>query len=364
MTKPERKLGERLRAQLLNDPAAEVFVVVCERRPRDHLFRTLGKHFDVLAQAHETRFALVRARARDLHPLAREGSVTMIELDHRLSFCVPRPQSGSTPTAPVNFDVFRRLKIGRLRERNGHGVRIAVQDTGFTPHRFIPDGRIVVRQSFCNDASSADAVGHGTAILSQILGRAESPIPGLVPEADGLAFRIFDADGATSLSAILLSNEAVLSNRSRILNMSYGGPVSSPILELSYRRLFERGVVLIAAAGNEGPAPGTMGFPARYPFVIAVAATDKRGVLCDFSSRGVAGHFGPDIATFGKSIAMARAQGTTMGDPVDGDICIASGTSFAAPIAVCCAAMLIEGDPTLKPHDVREMLRAACVPVE
>jgi subtilisin family serine protease len=244
-------------------------------------------------------------------------------------------------------------------------VGIAVTDSGYTPHRLIEDDRIRIRESFVpEDSGPEDPIGHGTAILSQIFGREDTPIPGLATEAEGMALRIFDAGGMTSLSAILLANEAALSNGARILNISYGGSESNPLLAMSFRRLYEQGMTLIAAAGNEGPAPGTMGYPARYPEVIAIGATDQEGRLCEFSSRGRPHEYGPDLCTFGSHMILARAAGTAMGTPLDDDLCMADGTSFACPLVVGIAALLIEEAPQRGPEDIRAILRRSCVPLE
>src|SRR5262249_42561241 len=114
------------------------------------------------------------------------------------------------------------------------------------------------------------------------------------------------------------------------------------LIERGIAATAERGVVLVAAAGNAGPKSPPL-FPAANPNVIAVSGTDAQDRLFTASNRGV-------------HIALA-APGTDIFLPApDQKYQMTSGTSFSAAYVSGIAALLLERNPALKPNDVRVIL--------
>ena len=112
---------------------------------------------------------------------------------------------------------------------------------------------------------------------------------------------------------------------------------------------WERGVVLVNAAGNYGPRPSSVGAPADAPGVIAVGATDLEGRIAGFSSRGPTGdgRVKPDVTAPGANVLVADA-GTRDGYTRDG------GTSYSAPLVAGVAALVVQAHPDWGPEAVRE----------
>lgn len=122
-------------------------------------------------------------------------------------------------------------------------------------------------------------------------------------------------------------------------------------ISLAAKRAYDAGMVVVFAAGNEGPDANTLNPYSASPCVISVAAGDKKGYLADFSSRGRAGDaiVHPDITAPGVSISAARAL-TGVVTPPNTDnpqYSSISGTSMATPHISGVVALMLEANPKL-----------------
>ncbi len=170
---------------------------------------------------------------------------------------------------------------------------------------------------------------HGTAIASIIASNDPSAL-GLAPRAELFAAEVFDQTAeqgqfASTVSLIKALNWLVTQEVS-VVNISLAGPPNR-LLETALARVRERGVVAIAAAGNGGPMAQPM-YPAAYPQVVAVTATDARGRAFRLANRGEY----VDIAAPGVNIRHAQAGG---------GYAASSGTSYAVPFVTVAVARLL-----------------------
>jgi subtilisin family serine protease len=162
-----------------------------------------------------------------------------------------------------------------------------------------------------------------------------------------LAVRAFDDApvGAKGTSlGIYKALQWAADNGARVVNMSFAGP---PDWEL-HRMLtaaYEKGIVLIAAAGNAGPNSPPL-YPAADPDVIAVTATDSNDGLFKMSNRG-------------EYIAVAAPGVDILADAPAESYQITTGTSIAAAHVSGVVALLLESKPSLKPRDIRSLLTAS-----
>ena len=129
----------------------------------------------------------------------------------------------------------------------------------------------------------------------------------------------------------------------RVINMSFAGP-RDPSLERALKAAHDKGIVLIAAAGNAGPQSPPL-YPAADPHVIAVTATDKDDKLFPGANRG-------------RYLAVAAPGVEIIALAPDDKIQFSTGTSIAAAHVSGIAALLLEHDPSLKPSDIRAALIA------
>ncbi len=209
------------------------------------------------------------------------------------------------------------------------GQRIGVIDTKIDRTHPTFQGALIHEAGFAPDNRPAAPDWHGTGVLALLAGNPASGTPGLVPRAEFFAASIFfsEANGAMATDTVSLMRALgwMQDNDVRIINMSFAGPPDGLVKD-EIEKLRSRGVVLVAAAGNEGPAADPA-YPAAYPQVIAVTAVAKDLVNYRYANRG--DHI--DVAAPGVDIWTA-VPGAREG--------YHSGTSFAAPHVTGILALL------------------------
>jgi len=158
----------------------------------------------------------------------------------------------------------------------GRRVKIAVIDTGVNYDHPGIGGfgrRVVGGYDFVdNDADpmEGDEWAHGTGVVGMILGGKD--FLGTAPEALILAYRVVDPDRRALTSNIIKAIEMAVKEGAHVINLSMGTEEYDRALDIAIRKAVERGVVVVAAAGNAGPRSGTIRFPASHPYVIGVGA--------------------------------------------------------------------------------------------
>jgi hypothetical protein len=194
---------------------------------------------------------------------------------------------------------------------SGPGAAIGLIDGGVAHHPVLP--RNIVQRGF---AAGAPVAGqHGTAIASLLVG--QGAVRGVSPNSRLYVADIYgrDPSGGNAL-AIARALGWLASSKVAVVNISLAGP-PNPLLARAVTAADQRGVLMVAAVGNDGAA-APPAFPASYPQVIAVTGIDARGRA--LIEAGKAEHL--DFAAPGADLVAARASGGTVK---------VRGTSFAAP---------------------------------
>ncbi|MEC1790964.1 S8 family serine peptidase [Bacillus vallismortis] len=222
----------------------------------------------------------------------------------------------------------------------GKGVKIAVIDSGISPHE---DLSIAGGYSAASYTSSyKDDNGHGTHVAG-IIGAKHNGygIDGIAPEAQIYAVKALDQNGSGDLQSLLQGIDWSISHGMDIVNMSLGTTSDSQILHDAMDKAYEQGILLVAASGNDGNGK-PVNYPAAYSSVVAVSATNEKNQLAGFSTTG-------DEVEF-------SAPGTNITSTyLNQFYATGSGTSQATPHAAAMFALLQQRHPA----ETNVQLRAA-----
>lgn len=299
-----------------------------------HLGMMIGETSSPLTEKELKRYPGVEYSEQDLH-------VTLTE-----------PYLHSTdPTTPTSFpwgiEMVEAHKVWRYSR--GRGIRVAIIDTGIAAdHPAVKDnyrGGINILSPYF---TPQDYNGHGTHVAGIIAGRSnELGIIGVAPRTHIYAVKAFNRRGSATLSDLLSAINWCIENKMQIINMSFGMDKMSESLKQAIQVAHRRGIVMVAATGNQG-LRSQIDYPARYPETIAVTAISKNGELSPFSNYGK----GVDIAAPGDRIPSAWLN--------DGRKEM-SGTSMAVPHVTGAIALLLYINPSLNPEQIRYILKQSCI---
>jgi len=167
------------------------------------------------------------------------------------------------------------------KSSTGNGVKIAIIDTGIDYNHNELSRNFTRKKgyNFIKDNDDPfDDYGHGT----HVAGIAAGKNCGVAPDATLYAVKVLDSNGSGSDATVAAGIEWALLNNTDIASMSLGGPTASRALEDMCRIASQKGLLLVAAAGNDGYGPE---YPAAFgDCVIAVAAVDRNNKHADFSN--------------------------------------------------------------------------------
>lgn len=273
-----------------------------------------------------------------LEGLSRNPKVALIEKDveiHALG-----------DTYPWGVD---RVEADLVHGANtGAGVKVAVIDSGIDYNHPELAAQYKGGKNFVNTRKTPmDDNGHGTHVAGTIAAAMnDAAIIGVAPGVSLYALKVLDASGNGSFSSIIAALDWCVKEGIQVTNNSYGSSVDpGTTVQSAFDAAYEKGVLHIASAGNSGTSSGegeTVGYPANYSSVVAVAATDKNDLRGYFSSTGQ----NVEISAPGVSIysTYPGSKYATM-----------SGTSMASPHVAGVAALVISSGVT-SPDTVRERL--------
>ena len=249
---------------------------------------------------------------------------------------------------------------------DGTGINVSVLDTGiYAAHPDIA-GRIIKGYDFVNnDNDPADDAGHGTHVAGTVGGNgAGGTTTGVAPNVSLLIAKVCGSGGWCLNSAIVNAIQWSVGNGADIISISLGDTARSTAIGSAINNAVSTGVVVIAAAGNDGSGAETINYPGGEKNVIAVGAVDGSDVIAYFSSRGPITVDGevltkPDVSAPGVNInslsyTSSGYSGYTW-----------SGTSMATPHVSGAAALLLQAarrlGTTLSPAQIKSILENTSV---
>ena len=245
----------------------------------------------------------------------------------------------------------------------GEGVTVAVIDTGiacydsgsFTKGTDLAGTRCVGGYNFVdNKAEAYDDHGHGTHVAGTIAQTTNNGmgVAGLAYCARLMPVKVLSKGGFGTVANVAEGIRFAADNGAQVINMSLGGPIKSAVLEDAVDHAIKKGVLIVAAAGNSGKS---VGYPAAYPGVLAVSATDSNDKIAWFSSRG------PEVAIAAPGVNVTQQTVCNGGKDKCEVFGTFSGTSMASPHVAGAAAMLV-GLGVTDPDALRAALQSTARP--
>ncbi len=229
---------------------------------------------------------------------------------------------------------------------SGDGISVAIIDTGIQLNH--PDLNVNILSGYDfvnNDTSANDDNGHGTHVAGIVASTLnESGNVGSSYSANLLPVKALNESGYGYLSDVAKAIYYATDNGARVINMSLGTTYDSDTLKQAVQYAAAKGVLLVAAAGNDSGSPCS--YPAAYSSVICVVATDQENKLASFSNIG--GELAaPGVSNYSTYINSSYTK--------------LSGTSMASPHVAGSAALLMSLCTDCSISEIRDVLRNTAV---
>lgn len=335
------------------------------------------------------RFSMQPLGAEDFADTGGQSDVTGTE---SMTSGESPPADGGDDTVASNYPKSTGAVSAWRQGQRGAGVTVALIDTGVSA---VPDlaGRVIAGPDFSGERNSLrDSYGHGTVMAGIIAGDGSSSagVPGgayvgMAPAATVVSVKAAGRNGATDVSTVLAAMQWVGSHQAqydiRVVNLSWGtrsdqSPSVDP-LNYAVERLWAYGIVVVAAAGNDGPSSRTITKPGDDPVIITAGAYDDRqntapddDFVTAWSSRGptAAGAAKPDVIAPGRTLVATRSPGSYIEDNnpqalVGSGYIRGSGTSQSSAVVSGSVALLLGRRGSLRPDQVKHALTSRAVPM-
>ena len=343
-------------------------------------------------------------------PQTEAPAPTILPATTAPSSTAPAPPTTSVPSAPAptsttlaeeseSRDPGSLQSVARVtgardlwkKGLTGRGIDVALIDTGIANVPGAPtviSGADLSIDTGNNNLKFLDGFGHGTHMAGIIGGKdtnvsdptkARGAFVGIAPNSRLVNVKVGAMDGSVHVSQIVAAIDWVVQNRQsngmniRVVNLSYGAPATpdwrlDPLAwaaEVAWRK----GIVVIAAAGNEG-AGHELASPAYSPAVIAVGATEVETIrggrgdygVAPFTSTGIRRR--PDLYVPGSHIVSLRVKGSFIDTflaraNINDQLTRGTGTSQATAVTSGLAALLLEAFPAATPDQIKGLLTGA-----
>ena len=285
---------------------------------------------------------------------------------------------GDDPVLGPSAMPYRQLHLRPLTDQgiDATGVRIVLLDTGFDTANPAFNGITITAQydfvfkdSVVRDEPGKDVAGaqsHGTATWSLFAGEVTGRLHGIARGARYLLAKTEDVrsetrveednyvaalEWADSIGVDIVSSSLgylAFDNGFSYTPSQLNGDIA--VTTVAADMAAQRGILVVTAAGNDGPNPRSLSTPADGDSVLAVGAEDSLGTISFFSSRGPTadGRLKPDFTAPGVAVCVLSGIGQVR----RGD-----GTSFATPVLAASAALVKQMHPTLMPMELRAAFR-------
>lgn len=249
-------------------------------------------------------------------------------------------------------------------------ISIAILDSGINANHIDFDRRVIAFKDFVNNKSYAyDDNGHGTHVAGIAAGSGRASrgkYKGIAPNVNLVILKVLDKQGRGKSDNVIKALEWIIENKRRynirVVNISFGtlpkDNETDTRLITNIEKVWDEGIVVVAAAGNSGPESGSVTIPGTSKKVITVGCVDDAdidGKNPNYSGRGPTSEcvVKPEILAYGNRIM-------SCGGYKNGYV-RKSGTSMAAPYVAGAVALCLNKYPSLLPVEVKMKLRDTAI---
>lgn len=262
----------------------------------------------------------------------------------------------------------------------GKNITVVVMDTGIAPHADFGNRILMFQDFYDGRVGIYDDNGHGTHVSGIIAGDGRTArrmmggvdYSGMAPEANLIMLKVLDSKGNGNTPKVLQAIDWIIKNKNvyniRLLNISVGmlpsaGTKEQQELLEAVDDVWNRGIMVVAAAGNNGPKGNTVTIPGISRKILTVGSCDdvqpeagEKRLKSGYSSNG------PTACCIVKPEILAPGTGITSCSADGKNYQVKSGTSMAAPVVTGALALAYEKYPYLKPAEMKLRLYERAYP--
>jgi serine protease AprX len=406
-----RKLSPELERPAMQPTAhgAPIRTIVQVRDPQSQALKQLLTRYGIRVHKRMRHLQMLGAELPEaaLRELAESDDVQFISADKSIAALGHLTTTTGAEAVRNQTDA-----SGKRYTLDGSGIGIAILDSGMDKDHKAFSGQIKTSVDFTGERRTDDPFGHG----SHVAGLAganddytHNIYAGIATNADLLNLRVLDVNGVGTVSGVLSALNWVMANRTRynirVVNMSLGTPAvtsytTDPIC-IAVRQLVDAGIVVVAAAGNDGKDEtgqaiyGRIHSPGNEPSAITVGCANSMGTdsraddqMSTFSSRGPTRSYWtdsdgvihydnlvkPDLVAPGNQVIQAEADNnylvrtypqldTRLYTDDNKRLMYMSGTSMATPQVAGAVALMLQANPKLTPSLVKAILMYTAQPL-
>jgi serine protease AprX len=365
-----------------------------------------GANVDAVVELVEKHGGFVTSRLEIIHgvgALVPSGAVSTLLAETGITAITPNypVEAVNAPgygpfNAPADYPEVVGADLVWDEGITGAGVTVAVVDTGLGPHNGIKfnidgkqQGRILGWANFVlNGNGLVDLNGHGThvaGIIANTQKGSDGKWNGIAPGVSLVSARVLNDEGRGTYEQVINGIQWVVANKDlyniRVMNLSLIAAVRTPYwadpLNQAVTYAWANGITVVAAAGNGGPDPMSIGVPGNNPYIITVGAYTDNYTIYDwtddyitpFSSAGPTpdGFVKPDVVAPGAHMVSSMMAGTNL--VKNGQVNYESqhyysmaGTSQSAAVVSGIAALMIANKPSLTPDQVKFRIMYTALP--
>jgi serine protease AprX len=357
---------------------------------------------------------------------APRAAIRHIAADNNIAYVSPDRAVAASGHLETTTGIAQSRMLLQGTKLDGTGVGIAVLDSGtdnkqellLTTEGTLPHKGVVYQKDFTGLGFNGDPYGHGSHVAALATGSQRARLGhygGIAPNASVISLRVLDGYGRGTTSGVITALNWCITNRVtyniRVINLSLGTHAKDSYktdpLCLAARQAVNAGIVVVAAAGNDGKDSngnkvyGRIHSPGIDPSVITVGAANTFGTdarsddkITTYSSRGPTRGYTTDangvrrydnlikpdlVAPGNKLISSCASVSSTQANylartypelwtrPTDVTpawVMYQSGTSMATPLVAGAAALLLQANPTLTPNLVKAILMYSAQPIK